>query len=97
MESALLEKLDKLDEQTRYPGVSCSKPQDNCWQNPMGARECPEDMVCTTVDSDKKIYRCKTPSIGYSFRCIMPWVIAIIILYIVYLVIFPFLPRKYRE
>jgi hypothetical protein len=67
----LLAKLDKLqsklDHNEKYPGVSCSKAQDGCFQNFLSARECPAEQICQTVDEN--VYRCKTASIFYNIRC----------------------------
>ena len=70
----LLDKLAKLQDRMevneKFPGISCSKPQDQgCFQNFLSARECPQEQICTTMDEDRQIYRCKTPTLSYSFKC----------------------------
>ena len=73
-------KLDMIETRLSYPGESCSKPQDGgCFQNMFSARECPQDQHCTTVNQEKKIFRCKTPSIGYTFTCFAKVIVVIII------------------
>ena len=73
----------KLDNNEKYPGISCSKPQDNCFQNWLSARECPAEQICQTVDSEKQIFRCKTPSISHQMKCGLLVAFIIMVIFIV--------------
>jgi len=97
-QARLLEKIEQLELRSKYPGVSCSKPQDRgCFQNMFGARECEYGMHCTTVDAENNIYRCKTPSIMYTFGCqvkfFMIWLMIGVVIGVVIIAFLAFIDR----
>ena len=90
--SILLEKLQNLEISNKYPGVSCSKPQgDGCFS--VGSRECERGMVCTTVDKEHNIHRCKraTHSLGCTFKLLIYIFVFSILIFIIFGAIISFL------
>lgn len=93
-QSELLEKLTRLEKQLedkeKYPGISCSKPQEGgCFQNMFSARECPDGQLCSTVDAENKIFRCKTPSNQRVFKCTLLVVCIIFVIFVIFRALFP--------
>lgn len=96
----LLKKIEQLHARLefaeKYPGISCSKPQDEgCFQNFLSARECPIEQICSTVNTEQQIYRCKTPSVSYGIKCgILSLIIMAVFVAIVMVIIYAIIPKE---